>query len=439
MLVHNCRYPYKLRPPVSLTSYGMMLLAAALSVLICMLTLRSSLSEQTAELLRPKPPKSGTRILLESLPALWRRFSFNSKMIIRNLLRNKGRTAIILVGIICCNMMIIATFGLQESVSYFIGQYFGGTLSYDLRVDLKEAQAGTLESYQSRLKAEKLEGIMEKSMSLRGRRAGRACLLTVLKDDQTIYRLGENQQLLPLPDEGAVISRKLAKVTGLVPGDAAEICLVGESEPLTLEIRGYAETNSGQGLFMSQTAWEKCRKGGFAVSALLIRGADESCLHRLDEMDEVKEIKRIEDQFADGMTQLDATSTAFSILSGLALGLAFVICYNMGLMNFTERIRDYATLKVLGYHQHEIRSLMLRESSLTSVLGVLLGIAPGIALVDILLKICEFESMVFVSYVSPRSVCFACVITFVFTLFVEWLLTRKVRGIDMVEALKSVE
>ena len=156
-------------------------------------------------------------------------------------------------------------------------------------------------------------------------------------------------------------------------------------------------------------------------------------------MDEVKEIKRIEDQFADGMTLLDATETAFSILSGVALGLAFVICYNMGLMNFTERVRDYATLKVLGYHQREIRSLMLRESGLTALLGVLLGILPGIAMVDILLRICEFESMVFVSYVSFRSVWMASVITFVFTLFVEWLLTRKVRGIDMVEALKSVE
>ena len=139
------------------------------------------------------------------------------------------------------------------------------------------------------------------------------------------------------------------------------------------------------------------------------------------------------------MTLLDATSAAFSILSGVALGLAFVICYNMGLMNFTERVRDYATLKVLGYHQKEIRSLMLRESDLTALLGVLLGIAPGVALVDVLLRICEFESMVFVSHVSVKSVLLASVITFVFTVFTEWLLTRKVRGIDMVEALKSVE
>lgn len=439
MMVHNSRYPYMLRPPVSLPSYVMTFLSVALAVFICMATLRKSLSEQTAELMRPKPPRSGTRILLERWPALWRRFSFNSKMIIRNLLRNKGRTFILLVGIICCNMLIIATFGLQESITWFMRQYYGGTLAYELRVDLKDSEAGTLESYRNRLNADTVEGIMVKSVSLRGGKANRACQLTVLKDDQTLIRLSADQTVLPLPDEGAVISRKLASVTGVEPGDTVEVVLIGETDPIELEIRDFAETNSGQGLFMSQTAWEKLRKGDFAVTALLITGPDERTLHRIDEMDETDRVRYLEDQFNDGMTLLDATATAFSILSAAALGLAFVICYNMGLMNFTERVRDYATLKVLGYHQREIRSLMLRESNLTAILGVLLGIVPGVMLVDIILKTCEFESMVFVSHVSFRSIWMASVITFAFTLFVEWLLTRKVRGIDMVEALKSVE
>ena len=439
MMVHNSRYPYMLRPPVSLASYGMTVMSVLLSVFICLTTLRQSLHEQTAELMRPKPPKSGTRILLERWPRLWRRFSFNSKMIIRNLLRNKGRTIILLVGIICCNMLIIATFGLQESITYFMRQYYGGTLSYELRAELKPELSGTLESYQSRLNAEVLEGVMEKSVTLHGSRANRACLLTVMKEDQTIYRLAAGQSVLPLPGEGAVISRKLASIIGVEPGETVEMYLVGETEALKIRIRGFAETNSGQGLFMSGAAWEKCRKGDFSVTALLIRGPDGMCLHRLDEMDEVDRVRYLEEQFIDGMTILDATATAFNIMSGAALGLAFVICYNMGLMNFTERVRDYATLKVLGYHQREIRSLMLRESDLTAILGVLLGIPPGIALVGVILKTCEFESMVFVSFVSFRSVLLASVITFVFTVFVEWLLTRKVRGIDMVEALKSVE
>ena len=439
MMVHNSRYPYMLRPPISLSSWGMLLLSVALSVFICLMTLRLSLREQAADLMRPRPPKGGTRIALERWKGLWKRLSFNSKMIVRNLMRNRGRTAIVLVGILCCNMLIIATFGLQESLTFFMRQYYGGTLSYEYRVDLAPGEAGSLESYQNRLTAQKVEGIMEVSVSLHAENDSRACLLTVLKDDQTIIRLTKDQKLLPMPERDLVISRKLAAVMGIQDGDTVELYLAGDPEPLSLRIAGFADTNAVQGIFLSETAWKACRKGDFQVTSLLLNAPEELTLHRLEEMDEVSEIRRLEDQFTESMTILDSTATAFSVLSGVALGLAFVICYNMGLMNFTERIRDYATLKVLGYHQHEIRSLMLRERNLTAVLGVLLGIPPSIYLVGLILKTCEFESMVFVRHVSVKSILLSGVITYLFCLFVEWLLTSKVRGIDMVEALKSVE
>ena len=439
MMVHNSRYPYMLRPPISAIAWTMTAIEVVLSVAICMYALRSSLAEQTADLLRPKPPKSGTRVLLERWKWLWAKLSFNSKMIVRNLMRNKGRTAILLVGIICCNMLIIATFGLQESLTWFMRQYYGGTLSYELRADLVSGEGGTLESYRSRLNAEKIEGIMDLNVSLHGGGTTRACLLTVMKDDQTIIRLTADQQVMPMPEKDLVMSRKLAKVMGVTLGERVKIYLAGDTEPIEITVAEFADTNAAQGLYMSETAWKSCRKGDFRVTSLLIVGPDQMTLHKLDEMDEVDTVKYLEDQFDQGMTILDATATAFSILSGAALGLAFVICYNMGLMNFTERVRDYATLKVLGYHQREIRSLMLRESNLTALIGVLIGIPPGILLVGIILRTCEFESMVFVSHVSLNSILISSVITFFFTLFVERFLARKVRGIDMVEALKSVE
>ena len=439
MMAHNSRYPYVLRAPISPAAYGMTVLSVLLSIAICQFTLRASLKEQTADLMRQRPPKGGTRVLLERWKGLWCKLSFNSKMIIRNLMRNRGRTVIVLVGIVCCNMLIISTFGLKESLTFFMRQYYGGTLSYDYRVDLKPELAGTLESYQKRLKADTIEGVMDLNVSLHGEVSARACLLTVLKDEQTIIRLTADQKVLPMPDRDLVISRKLASVMGISPGDTVQIYLPDDTTPLNLKVAGFADTSAAQGLFMSETAWKTCRKGDFHVTSLLLRAPDGFTLHKIAEMDEVDSIHELEDQFTQGMTILDATATAFSILSGAALGLAFVICYNMGLMNFTERVRDYATLKVLGYHQREIRSLMLRESDLTALMGVLLGIAPGIVLVGIILKTCEFESMVFVRHVSLRSVLLASVITYVFSLFVEWLLTLKVRKIDMVEALKSVE
>ena len=441
IVTHNARYPQQLRAPISALTWGMMGVSIMLSVLICLHSYNKAARETTANLLRPKPPKSGSRILLERITPLWKHFSFNAKMIVRNLMRNKGRTLMALIGIICCNMLIICTFGLLDSFDYFIGQYYTSTLRYDLRADLNTTSSGTLESYQARLNslAERVDGIMEQSISLRHDSQSRATLLTVLPEDQLSLYLGTDGTLLEMPDEGIVISAKLCRVMNINIGDTVEITLAGDEDTLHLPVMDTADTNIGQGIFMGKGAWEKLRKGAFHVTSLLLAAPDEECVYRLNQMDEVSVLKYPPEQFKQTMTIMDSTSTAFSILSGAALGLAFVICYNMGLMNFTERTRDYATLKVLGYHQKEIRRLMLRENDITALLGVAFGIPPGVLLVDVILKSCEFESMVFAANITWQSIALASAITFVFTWLIEWVLTRKVRSIDMVEALKSVE
>ncbi len=190
---------------------------------------------------------------------------------------------------------------------------------------------------------------------------------------------------------------------------------------------------------MSKEAWEACRKGDFQVTTLLITAPTPACSHLLEEMDEVGTLLYPAKQLVEMSSIMDSTTAAFTILSVAALALAFIICYNMGLMNFSERVRDYATLKVLGYHQREIRRLMLRENNYISIIGVLLGIPPGFLITTIILKMCEYDSMVFPTHVTFPSVAGACAITYVFAFLIQLLLTRKVRSIDMVEALKSVE
>lgn len=431
-------FPWQIHAPISLPAWLVTALSVVLSLFICQRTYNKAARETTASLLRPKPPVSGSRILLERITPLWRRFSFNTKMIIRNLLRNKGRTAMMLLGMLCCNMLIICTLGLQDSISYSVRQYYGGTLRYDLRADL-DATGGTIESYRARLDAQRVEGVMEKSISLRSATAVRTALLTVLEEDQIQVALGKNQTVLPMPDEGVVISSRLAEMLSLAPGDTAEVWLPGDTIPLHVTVAQLVETNLGQGVYIGRTQWEHFRKGGFQPTALLLSGPSDMCLQRLDAMDEVTKLTSPTDQYDQTMTIMESTTGAFTIMSGAALALAFVICYNMGLMSFTERTRDYATLKVLGYHQREIRRLMLHENDLTAVLGVALGVWPGILLTQVVLKSCETEASAFVACVSVQSIAIASAITFVFTWLIELFLTRKVRSIDMVEALKSVE
>ena len=344
-----------------------------------------------------------------------------------------------MVGMLFCNMLIICSFGLQESIPRFIEQYFCETLQYDTRAELKEGECAPLESYRGRLEAERVDGIMEKSISLRTEKKIKTTQLTVMPEDTQLLAVGPGRTVAPLPRQGLVLTEKLAEQMGVACGDAVSVWLTGEDEPLILNISGLTDISIGQGAYMSQSAWERLRKGDFIPTALLLKKPAGNTILKMDDMDEVESIKYPVDQQKQTMRVLESATSAFSILSAVALGLAFVICYNMGQLNFTERVREYATLKVLGYHQREIRGLMFRENNLTAILGVGAGIPLGILLVRIILKMCEFDQMVFVPYVSPRTVLMCSLATFAFTCLIEMLITRKVKRVNMVEALKSVE
>ena len=399
---------------------------------------RASARETTAALLRPKPPKDGKRILLERITFLWSRFSFNTKMIVRNLMRNKLRSFMSFVGILCCTMLIITSLGLQDSVTAMSVNYYTKTLSYDLRANLT-GEVDTAESYERRLDAGAVECIMEKSVSVRADGGTRTVMLTVLRDDQQMQNLGKDETFVALQTGTAAVTYKLTKTLNLKIGDTIRLYLPGDDEPAEFVIGQIVHNNVSQGVYLNRTTWESLRKGEFTPTAIQIRGPGERCLTQLDAMDEVDDIDYPAEQIGDMTRMLETLSSVFTLLTGIALALAFVICYNMGLMNFVERTREYATLKVLGYHQKEIRRLILRENRMVTLSGVLLGIWPGIMLVDVILHSCEPESGYYPGSPALQSIVIACVVTYCFSELIQRLLTRKVQKIDMVEALKSVE
>ena len=437
-LMAQSEFPYRLEPPISLPAWCMVGLTVLMSVAICYYTYRKSANETTAALLRPKPPKDGKRIIFERITPLWKRLSFNTKMIIRNLMRNKLRTLMSFVGLLCCTMLIIMSLGLQDSVTALTENYYTRTLRYDVRANLT-GDAGTAESYERRLEAESVECLMEQSVSLRAKGGARTTMLTVLDDHQTMQYLGEDATFVPIDSGTVAVTYKLTKTLDIAIGDTISLYLPGDDEPLSMTVGQVVHNNVSQGVYMNRSTWEAQRKGDFTPTAIQLRAPTEACLTALKDMDEVDTLDDPQDQISDMLNMLDALSSVFSMITGIALALAFVICYNMGLMNFVERLREYATLKVLGYHQKEIRNLILGENMIISVLGVLCGILPGYLLTDVVMHSCEPESAFYPGVPTLQSVVIACVVTFFFSIFIQLLLTRKVRTIDMVEALKSVE
>lgn len=205
----------------------MTLLSVVMSIFILLHSYKSAAKECTASLLRAKPPKNGKRILLERITWLWSRFSFNTKMVVRNLMRNKLRTIMMLVGLLCCTMLIITSLGLQDSVTSLSVKYYTKSLDYDVIANL----TGTVdkaESYERRADADAAECLMEKSVSLRTDAGTRTERLTVLEDDQTMIHLGKDETFVPLETGTAAITYKLTKTLNLHVGDTVRVYLPGD-------------------------------------------------------------------------------------------------------------------------------------------------------------------------------------------------------------------
>ena len=437
-LIGQNEMPYRVEPHISLPAWGMVALTVFISVTVCYLAYKKSARETPANLLRPKPPKSGQRILLERIPFLWRRFSFNSKMVLRNVLRNKVRSFMFFLGILFCTMLIITSFGLQDSVILLTENHYHKTLGYDVSATF-EGTIDKAESYKKRIQADIVECQMVRQISVRFPAGSRTVTLNVIEDEQKLQNLGPDSTYLPLTSEGAAITRKLSKILKVKIGDVAEVWLPGETEALFIPVRQIVENNFSQGLYLTKTTWERLRKGSFIPTSVQIKGITPQGLATLESMEEIKTIQYPETQIQEMREMLDTLSSVFALLTFIALALAFVICYNMGLMNFVERIREYATLKVLGYHKWEIRSLILRENIILTLLGIVFGLYPGVLLTDAIMHSCEPEMSNYSGTPTLQSMFIAAVITFFFSVFLQLVLTRKVQKIDMVEALKSVE
>ena len=430
--------PNRLQAAVSVEQWGVCAVTVALCLVICRHTYRKNALEETAALLRPKPPRAGRKLFLERIPGAWQRIDFNGKMVIRNLLRNKLRTLMSFVGVMTCTMLLVTTLGLQDSVHYFVGLYFEGTIRYTVRANLT-GEAGEAEAYQNRIEAERIDSLMERMVTLSSGEATRTTLLTVMDSDQKLLHLGKNETYFRLPENGITLTRKLAGLLQVKEGDSLRIFLPGDDQMMRAVVSGICDINIGQGAYMSRREWESQRKSPFMPTALMILNPSDAGHQRLRDLDEVDSLRYPKVQMVQQLEILQSMTGIFGLMSIAALSLAFVVLYNMGILNFMERYREYATLKVLGYHQKEIRGLMRRENDLIAVLGALMGLWPGRWLTAMVLKTCEGDQMVFVSTVNGFSYVIAAAVTVAFSAFVTWLLTRKVKNIDMVEALKSVE
>lgn len=415
-----------------------------------LLVLFRELHEKPADLLQPKAPKPGKRIFLERLTPIWSRMSFNSKVSYRNLFRYKSRMIMAVIGIAGCAALMVAGVGLKDSLSSVGDKQFGPIIDYDAIVTLKdqpdEAKVNMIFSQNKKLTSEL--AMMNQTVELKQKgQANQKLTMMVPKDRQKFkeYLHLKNQgEKFNLPNDGAVITQKMAELFNLEKGDSLTVH-DEDQQTFKVKITNIADNYLGNFLYLSKDYYQQARGKDFKMNSYLLKSKkmtkseEKELSQKLLSSGQVVNTSFISTQIEaqeQSMDNLDGIVWIFVVLSGL---LAFIVLYNLTNINVSERVRELSTIKVLGFYDREVTSYIFRENFVFTILGILFGYGLGIILTKFILDQASMETITFPLVIRLGAYLSSGGLTILFSVIVMVATHFRLRHINMIDALKSNE
>lgn len=463
----------KLFPWVIMNAYGMLYLGlpeyltplnweqgllAILTSIACtgLATLFSCWREMRAkpsELMRPEPPKNGRRVLLERVTILWKHLSFTQKSTVRNLFRYKKRFFMTVIGIGGCMGLMLVGFGLQDSITAIAKNQFVELFTYQAAVVVNSESKEQKDAL--REQAEMFDGMgstlemFAQNVELTAGDESMSAIMEVPQDPSVVdqfftFRDRRSKESYEFPEDGIAISEKTAKMLGVSVGDTIKVGeenKEGREVTISIIIENYVEHY----IFMAPSLYESVWQETPDYNQILMKYEDTSDRYEenlgqmMIEQDGVVGVTFVSDLEAEIDDMLQALNIVIVVLIVSAGLLAFVVLYNLNNINITERKRELATLKVLGFYDMEVAEYVYRENVILTILGILAGAGIGLALHQYIIHTVEVDMMMFGRTVFPRSYLFSGLLTLVFSLFVNYMMYYRLKKIDMIESLKSVE
>lgn len=439
---------FELNPFNIVISAGSMVAAIALTVFF---SARNALAGTPAELMRPKAPKAGKRVLLERIGFIWNKLSFFGKVSGRNLFRYKRRMFMTVIGIAGCTALSLTGFGLKDSISDIVNlQYndinnYSGFIAYESQDDVQGIYDALLDYSPDTEYTRAL--IKQYTVSSDGGTV--QCYVTAVEDtdkfeDMIDFRDRKSGEKLGF-DSGIIVTEKMTKLLGVKSGDTVtlrisdgntrEVTIGAVTEHYTshymyIPEKKYAELFGEEPdynivYFRNGMSAEQSVQDDFTTRMLAVNGVLTVTVN-----------SGASSQFADMMKIMDLVVVVLIVSAG---ALAFVVLYNLTNVNITERIREIATLKVLGFYDKEVSSYVFRENNILSVMGGILGLGIGVALCQFIIQTAEIDEVMFGRNIHPLSFLWAFLITVAFSLIVNLIMRKDLIKISMVESLKSVE
>ncbi len=425
-----------------------------LSLLVTALTCRSSLSETPAALMLPRAPKAGKRILLERITPLWRHFPFSWKVTCRNLFRYKKRFWMTVIGVAGCTSLLIAGFGISDSLNAIITKQYEDIFHYDLMTVVTEEDAltqGTVQEYLFDNPSVFSDSLAVSIQSTRQEiKNGEADVYLMIPKDLSSFGsfvdLHErvSRKATPLQEEGIIITEKLAKTLDIQAGDS--ITLQNEDEEKgSFTVTGVCEHYVSNYVYMSAATYEAGFQKAPVYNAALSKMPDDSQTVRdqvsavLLDNDHVASLTFTADNVKQVLNMLNSIDAVVVLIIVCAAGLAFVVLYNLSNINVAERVKEIATIKVLGFYDREVDSYVNRESYALTGIGIFFGIFGGIALHKFVITTVEVDAVMFGRSLRPVSFLYAVLLTLLFSIIVSLVIGRSLKKVSMVESMKAPE
>lgn len=453
--------PLPIKADVAVFSAG---LGIGITLIATICSVLSSLREQPATLMLPRAPKAGKRILLERIRPLWRRISFSWKVTLRNLFLYKKRLFMTVIGIAGCTALLLVGFGLHDAIWDIINKQYVDITHYQMTVGLND-HANDLDVQHVKdvlnqhPEIEHIDRVHTAHMAAKGEDDTLSSThvdvvvpqsLDIFNKSITLKNRISGKQV-PFDESSVVISEKLATLHHLRVGDTLVLFdrdkvgnSVGAGHKLT--ITGICENYVGTTVYIAPTIFAKISSSPVMYETLFIQAPDlkpgeqqQNIASELHSCDDVSLVAFSDETISLYRNMISVVDYVVAVLIISAVLLAFIVLYNLTNINIEERLREIASLKVLGFTKREIYAYIFREVFLLSLLGDVFGLGVGVYLERFVVETAEVDYVMFSRTIHLESFVIAFVLTLVFTGLILLVMTPKLNRIDMVESLKSVD
>ncbi|MCQ2529094.1 MAG: FtsX-like permease family protein [Saccharofermentans sp.] len=423
------------------------------SVGVTVYTCMSEMRGTPAELIRPKAPAAGKKILLERIGFLWKPLKFTYKVSIRNIFRFKKRMFMMIIGIAGCTALLVTGFGLRDSVGDVVNVHYGTVLTYDISVtfndDVSEKNMLKLSKKCDEKTGVATTPVLVRCENLTHNGEMIRDVNLIVSDDPNIKMAcgswvdGEN---LPWPGDGEIaISNKLANMNNLSAGDEITFSYGDSGENFTLKISYVFDNYIYHYAYMNVTTYEMVFDKAYAPNTMYVVMDENSEVSSYDYAQnfasdsQVKTWTVVDDMRANFRETMNQMDKVVILIIGCAAALAFIVLFNLNNINITERVREIATLKVLGFNRRETGSYVFRENFILVFFGFIVGIPLGVMLCTFVVSQITMDMVSFIIKITPLGCLYSLGFVILFSVIVDLLMRRKIEKIDMAESLKSIE